>query len=505
MTKQNLKLVCTITLIALLLTSCTSESSKGFSSLRDFQSQSLDWQSCYTENECAELIVPIDYENLELGTFEISLLRYPAGNQKKRIGSLVINPGGPGGSGVDYAYNAEYAFDPDVLDAFDIVGFDPRGVGRSEPIRCLTNNEIDDNYASDSKPDNPQELALAVKESKDFIAKCLRKNKYLTHFGSENTARDIDILRAALGEEKLNYVGKSYGTYIGTLYAKLFPDKVGRVVLDGAVDPNVSVLEQNISQAVGFENALEAFIEDCGKFPNCPVAKGVDEAKQEIISLLTSVAQNPLPQKSPYKSDARLATESILLLGTASALYEDVTGWPKLRKAIVEAKEGYGDTFIKLADLYSGRQSNGNYPNNELDSGAVIDCLDWGNSRTLAQMAKDAESFTAQSIVFGPYLAYSGLACKYLSKTNKKTATAESNKISKIDSTPVVIIGTTRDPATPYQWAVGLHKIFTSSVLITLDADGHTGHGRGSECIDEAVDKYLLTGKTPAKNLTCSL
>jgi len=503
--KKGFKLTAALVTVALLLSACASGSAKSFSALDDFYTQSLNWKTCYVENECADLKVPIDYADLTTGIFEISLLRYKAADQKKRIGSLVINPGGPGGSGVDYAYNAEYAFDPDVLDRFDIVGFDPRGVARSEPVRCYNAAETDESYASDSKPDSPEELAAAIADSKDFVAKCLKNTKNLTHYSSVETARDMDILRQALGDKKLNFVGKSYGTYLGTLYARLFPDNVGRIVLDGAIDPNVSVLDQNISQAVGFESALEAFIKDCNTFPNCPLPKDLNAAREFISSIFTSAATNPLPQKNPRDGDDRVVTESLIVLGTASALYEDVTGWPQLRKAIIEAKEGYGDTFLKLADLYSGREKNGKYSNNELDSGAVIDCLDWNQDRSVEQMTEDVELFKAKSPVFGPYLAYTGLSCKYFPSAAKTKYTLETNEVKSIGTTPILIIGTTRDPATPYAWAVGLHKIFTSSILITLNADGHTGHGRGSECVDTAVDEYLLSGKTPVKNLNCTL
>jgi pimeloyl-ACP methyl ester carboxylesterase len=246
--------------------------------------------------------VPIDYADLTVGTFELSVLRYKAQDQKNRIGSLIVNPGGPGGSGVDYAYNAEFIFDPDVLDRFDIVGFDPRGVDRSEPIKCLNDAETDASYAADAKPDNDAELAAAIADAKDFIDKCQSANKYLNHYSTAEAARDMDILRAALGDEKLNYLGKSYGTYLGTLYAQFFPDKVGRMVLDGAVDPNISILEQNISQAKGFDDALGAFITNCAKEDDCPLSKNKQEAIKQIISVFTSAATNPLPRKTKVKT-----------------------------------------------------------------------------------------------------------------------------------------------------------------------------------------------------------
>jgi pimeloyl-ACP methyl ester carboxylesterase len=492
---------------ALLISGCSSEVTieEPLSDLATYENQKLDWSTCYDDFECADLRVPIDYADLKVGTFKIALLRYKAQDQKNRIGSLIVNPGGPGGSGVDYAYNAEYIFDPDVLDRFDIVGFDPRGVDRSAPIKCLNDQETDAAYAADAKPDTEAELTQAIAEAKSFIDKCQSANKYLNHFSTAEAARDMDILRAALGDKKLNFLGKSYGTYLGTLYAQFFPEKVGRMVLDGAVDPNISIVEQNISQAKGFDDALGVFITDCAKEDDCPLPKNKIEATTKIISIFTSAAVNPLPRKRKIKDDDRTATESLIVLGTASALYDDVDGWPKLRTALSEALQGYGDTFLDLVDQYTDRSPDGTYVSNELDSGAIIDCLDWPDTRTIEETKGDAKKFTDAAPIFGPYLAYTNIACKYLTPPTKDKLTRKTNKITSINTAPVIVIGTTRDPATPYEWSLGLSKIFTTSKLISLNADGHTGQGRGSACVDDAVDAYLLQGISPKKNLICSL
>jgi pimeloyl-ACP methyl ester carboxylesterase len=493
--------------IALVLSGCSSNVAieKPLSDLAAYENQKLDWANCYGDFECTDLRVPIDYADLTVGTFKIAVLRYKAQDPKNRIGSLIVNPGGPGGSGVDYAYNAEYVFDPDVLDRYDIVGFDPRGVNRSAPIECLTDAETDASYASDAKPDTEAELEQALADSKEFIDKCENANEYLTHYSTAAAARDMDILRAALGDKKLNYFGKSYGTYLGTLYAQFFPEKVGRMILDGALDPNISILEQNISQAKGFDDALDAFLADCAKQDDCPLPKNKQEATLKIIALFETAALNPLPRKTKVENDERTATESLIVLGTASALYDDIDGWPKLRTAFLEGQQGYGDTFLDLADQYSGRSSDGSYMSNELDSGAIIDCLDWPDTRSVEKTKADAKRFTDAAPVFGPYLAYTNISCKYLTPPTKDKLSRSTNKITSITTAPVIVIGTTRDPATPYEWSVGLHQIFKNSKLISLDADGHTGQGRGSACVDEAVDAYLLQGKSPNKNLTCAL
>jgi hypothetical protein len=277
------------------------------------------------------------------------------------------------------------------------------------------------------------------------------------------------------------------------------------MILDGALDPNISILEQNISQAKGFDDALDAFLADCAKQDDCPLPKNKQEATLKIIALFETAALNPLPRKIKVENDERTATESLIVLGTASALYDDVDGWPKLRNAFGEGQQGYGDTFLDLADQYTGRSSDGSYMSNELDSGAIIDCLDWPDTRSVEKTKADAKRFTDAAPVFGPYLAYTNISCKYLTPPTKDKLTRSTNKITSIKTAPVIVIGTTRDPATPYEWSVGLHQIFKNSKLISLDADGHTGQGRGSACVDEAVDAYLLRDKTPNKNLTCSL
>jgi len=493
--------------LALVLSGCASKVAieKPLSDLAAYENQILDWSTCYDDFDCTDLRVPINYADLTVGTFKIAVLRYKAQDQARRIGSLIVNPGGPGGSGVDYAYNAEYVFDPDVLDRYDIVGFDPRGVNRSAPIECLTDEETDASYASDAKPDTQEELDKALADSQDFINKCQDANEFLNHYSTAEAARDMDILRAALGDKKLNFFGKSYGTYLGTLYAQFFPEKVGRMVLDGALDPNISVVEQSVSQAKGFDEALDAFLADCAKQDDCPLPKNEEEATAAIIALFAKSAADPLPRKTKVEDDDRFATESLIVLGTASALYDDVDGWPKLRTAFLESQRGFGDTFLELADQYSGRSADGTYSSNELDSGAIIDCLDWPETRTIEDTKADAKLFSDAAPVFGPYLAYTNINCKYLTPPTKDKLTRTTNKITSIKTAPIIVIGTIRDPATPYEWAIGLNKIFTTSTLISLDADGHTGQGRGSACVDDAVDKYLLQGKSPKKNLTCTL
>jgi pimeloyl-ACP methyl ester carboxylesterase len=291
-------------------------------------------------------------------------------------------------------------------------------------------------------------------------------------------------------------MGKSYGTYMGALYASLFPNNIGRVVLDGAVDPTISNFEQTKTQAVGFDNALQAFIADCIKRTSCPLPGNQKTATDKLLSIWQAAATDPLPVKN--KNEKRKVSESLLVLGTASALYDSYEGWPELRKAIGEAVNGYADTYLGLADMYSGRQADGTYASNEFDSGAIIDCLDFGDDRTTRQLQRDAVAISAAAPVFGPYIALSGLTCKFFT-TPPPVQVAK----TKTNAT-IMIIGTTGDPATPYAWAKGLTRLLTNSQLLTYVGDGHTAQGRGNACIDEAVDAFYLDGTLPAKDLRCT-
>jgi len=479
----------------LFLTSCAAKEPEPLPSLSQYETQELKWRDCYGNYQCATLLVPINYSDLTVGAFSLALLRYQALDQDRRIGSLIVNPGGPGSSGVDYAYNAEYIVSPEILERFDIVGFDPRGVGESSAIKCLSDAETDASFAADPKPDDEAEFALFISDARDYFAKCAEKTEHLRNYSTLNSARDLDVLRAVLGDEKLNFLGKSYGSYLGTLYAKLFPENVGRLVLDGAVDPNSDNRETALGQAIGFEAALNAFITDCLKRSTCALNGDLQSARNQVLELLKQTSITPLKSKS-----GREVTEGLVLLGIASALYDSGSDWPVLRDAFKEATLGSGESFLTLADQYAGRQENGSYPSNENDALQVISCLDQNNLETVSVFKRDAAEFSEKAPIFGPYLAYAGLACRYF----PKLSTVEQIKIESLKTKPILVIGTTRDPATPYKWAQSLAKVLDGSILITLDGDGHTGHGRGSICVDSAVDRYLLTGATPKSALFCS-
>jgi pimeloyl-ACP methyl ester carboxylesterase len=492
---QRKKLLTVFLVITLAATSIyiTYGKQKPFTTLSQYQSQKLDWRKCYNDFSCATLRVPIDYSNLQLGQFRLSLLRASATQPKKHLGTLVVNPGGPGASGVDFAYAAEAILSSAIRAHFDILGFDPRGVSRSAPIRCLNAAETDAMYAADSKPDNPQELAQLGAEAKSIAAKCAAHTRFLAHYSTTDSARDMDILRSALREEKLNFFGKSYGTYLGALYTQLFPTRVGKFVLDGAIDPKATISEQSIAQAIGFDSAFAAFVKDCISKSNCPFTSA-KSALKEISTLLNQLAKNPLPTDSK-----RNLTESLAVLGMAQALYDSTLGWSELRAALTQAKSGNGTKLLALAEEYARRNPDGTYTDNETDANLVIGCLDWHDDRSINQLQVEAITITKSASLFGPYLSFNGSTCWNLPKqTNPAPAFTSPTNAS------VLIIGTTGDPATPYKWAQGLQRSLKNSLLLTFNGNGHTGQGRGSACVDKAVDAYLLSTANTLKNLTCT-
>ena len=472
------------TIITLFILSLTlsifyrSFNSKTFENLKDYQSQVLKWVNCYGNFECSTLLVPVDYYKITTNAFHLKVIRFKATDQRWKLGALIVNPGGPGASAFDYAYNAENIVSAAIREKYDIVGFDQRGVGQSDPIRCLTDKETDEMLAGPMIADTPENQRKMIKNAKFFARKCKKAagNK-LTHLSTLESAKDMELLRLALNEPKLNYLGKSYGTYLGTLYASLYPAKVGKMILDGAIDPSLSILEQNLAQAKGFELALNQFLSKNRI------------SKVTISNLFKKLRIEPLSTKSN-----RNLTDSLAILGVASALYDDVIGWPKLKKAINDASAGDGSKLLALADEYTGRTKTGKYFSNENDVATLISCLDWPNHATFAEMQSTSSRFRSTAPILGPYLVFSQLACNYLESS--KSENSLNIKTIKID--PVLIIGVTRDPATPYEWAAALYKKFHGSIFLTLEADGHTGQGRGFSCVDKKVDFYLLNSKIKA-------
>jgi pimeloyl-ACP methyl ester carboxylesterase len=460
----------------------------GIGSLKKFQSQTLKWSSC-GDFECTKLTVPLDYNDLDGRTITLSVARNQANDQDRRIGSLVLNPGGPGGSGVDYVTRGDSVVTADAAAIYDLVGFDPRGVDRSTPVACLTPREADRFYAADGSPDSNAEATAAMLLGREFANSCKRTDADLLPFlGTRDAARDLEVLRGALGDQKLNYLGKSYGTFLGAEYIRQFPSTVGRFILDGAIDPTLSWSGYARGQATGFQRAIEAFLADCVDRSDCPLGTStVERAESELARFLVRLDGRPLPV------DDRELTEALATLGVIATLYSTTT-WPTLRSALRQGLRGDGSELLRLADYYSDRSENGRYEGNGLDSFYAVSCMDRDGSATVSQTKDLAATLTRDaSKLFGAYIAWGNTPC--MSWWAKPTLTGQ--PVTGAGTPPVVVVGTTRDPATPYEWSEALAGQLAKGRLVTYDGDGHTAYRRGSSCVDQAVDRWLVEGKDP--------
>jgi pimeloyl-ACP methyl ester carboxylesterase len=467
----------------------------GGETLQRFYKQDLAWSGC-GPNQCARLMVPIDYSHPDGDTLRLELLKAPATGPSRRVGSLVVNPGGPGGSGVDFAKAADFIVTKTVRAAYDIVGFDPRGVGSSSPIKCLNDRELDRFLGADPTPDNKTEEQRFANSAKAFGDRCRAKGgPLLGHVSTIEAAKDMDILRAALGETKLDYLGKSYGTFLGATYADLFPTKVGRFVLDGALRPNLTSSQVNEGQAIGFETATRAYVQDCVRSGDCPLGDSLDSGMQRLRDFLRQVDAKPLPLDDPYVKEL---TEGWASLGVAVAMYDQGL-WRQLDDALRDAFAGKADPLMQLADSYAYRSSRGAYTGNLMQVIYAVNCLDRSDSRDLTHYESEARSLSAKAPTWGPFLAWSTVPCGFW----PVPANNAPKKITAAGSGPIVVVGTTRDPATPYEWAQGLASDLENGHLITFDGDGHTAYMRSNSCVDDAVDAYLLKGAVPRAGLRC--
>lgn len=447
-----------------------------------YYNQHLSWSDCGDGFQCAKLAVPLNYAKPTKERITISVIRLPASGQE-RIGSLVLNPGGPGASGVEYARGATTVVSPQLRARFDIVGFDPRGVGDSSPVRCLTGPQLDHYIGMDPTPDSPAEVKVVEQGARQFARGCqARSGKLLPHLGTADAARDMDVLRAALGDAKLTYLGKSYGTYLGATYADLFPTKVRALVLDGAMDPTLSMAEMSAVQGRGFDRAFRSFLRDCFKAKDCPFkARKTGKAVDELTALLRKADRTPLRNTL----DQRKIKEAIVVTGVMTPLY-DHAAWPYLRQALASAFKGDGTILLRFADIYHGRSEDGTFPN-DLDAYTAINCADHPYSvKSAASAARSSAQEAAQPCAYWPV----------------KTKATERALHAK-GAPPIVVVGTIRDPATPYQWAKALASQLSSGRLLTFDGDGHTAYGTGSTCVDTLTDRYLISLTPPPVGSRC--
>ena len=466
--------------------------------LAPYYAQRPTWQPCDGGFECTTFRVPMDYDRPGDGDLTLSAARAAveaAGSGDPRVGSLLLNPGGPGGSAIEYLEAVARTYDRAVRARYDLVGLDPRGVGRSNPVSCLSGDRMDAFTSADLAPGDQRAIDALVAADKEFAEGCRRQaGPVLGHLSTVEAARDMDVLRALLGDERLNFVGKSYGTFLGATYAGLFPSRVGRVVLDGAMDPALDSVTGNRTQAGGFETAWAAFAKDCAKREDCPFGRTEQQVGEQLTALLAAVHANPLRSSD----HGRRLTGSQATTGVVQALYAEFL-WPELRTALSDAKAGDGTGLLKLSDAYYGREADGSYPN-MMFANAAVNCLDLpAPFRSPEDVQRAVPDFERASPHFGRDIAWMALTCAYW----PVRATGAAHTIRAVGAAPIVVVGTTRDPATPYDWARSLAGQLESGRLLTYDGDGHTAYGRRSTCVDGAVNRFLLTGEAPEQGKRC--
>ena len=452
------------------------------------------WTNCQGGFQCGTVKVPLDYSHPNADTIDIALVRKPATDPTNRIGSVLINPGGPGASGIDFV-RGEAAAMTNLNRRFDLVGFDPRGVGQSAPVLCFNGPQWDAFNAIDSVLDDSTEKQATIQADKDFVAACaLRNAKLLPFVDTVSAARDMDVIRAALGDEKLTYLGFSYGTFLGETYAHLFPSHIRALALDGVVDPSVSMNDMNLTQTVAFDKNLQAFINDCvarrSVSKPCTYARSGDP-QTKLSALMKRLDTNPMP------AGTRTLTRELAMYGVLFALY-DQNYWQYLDLALTQADLGNGRVLLALSDLYLGRNADGTY-SNEFDANWAVNCMDHPVPTDVAAYDRLGPAFANAAPFFGPWSQYSNLVCAYWPVKR----TGHPGPLTADGAPPILLVGGTNDPATPYAWAQAVHQQLSSSVLLTRQGNGHTSYNV-SACSKQAIDAYLIDLTVPAPGSVCN-
>ncbi|AZM46964.1 proteinase [Streptomyces sp. WAC 06738] len=467
--------------------------------LRPYYEQKLRWTECDDAPgfDCTTLRVPMDYAEPDGGDLKLAVARKEAEDPGERLGSLHVNPGGPGASAIEFMENfAGIGYPADVRARYDIVAMDPRGVGSSQPVKCLTDKEFEAHTQVDQTPDDEGEVEALTASFDRFAQGCAKRaGDLLGHVSTEEAARDMDVFRGVLGDKKLTYVGASYGTMLGATYAGLFPQRAGRLVLDGAMDPSLTSRQLNLDQNAGFTTAFDSFAEDCVQRSDCPLGTGsAEEAGAQLRDFLDRLDAKPVPTGEQRKLGEPLATMGVLM-----AMYQE-DFWPQLRDSLTDAMERKdGSGLLALADMYFEREPDGSY-GSMMYGFAAVNCIDQPPPfETPADVEKLVPDFEADSPVFGRDFAWAALNCADW----PVTATGEANRIEAAGTDPILVVGTTRDPATPYVWAESLAAQLEEGVLLTYEGDGHTAYARGNGCIDDAVGTYLLEGTPPQDGKRC--
>ncbi|MFJ9564241.1 alpha/beta hydrolase [Streptomyces fuscichromogenes] len=496
--------------LSCLPTGCGDGSKDG-----DLTAQKLDWKNCPAPDEaegggdspsplpggatwqCATMKAPLDWSKPKGATIGLALIRARAsGDASRRIGSLIFNFGGPGGSGVTTlpAFGDDYAA---LRTRYDLVSFDPRGVGRSDPVECEDDTQLDDYFQQDATPETSAERTQLINRTKQFNAACEKNSRtILPHVRTTDAARDMDLMRQVLGDSRMHYFGISYGTELGGVYAHLFPKNVGRAVFDGVVDPTQDPEQSSLGQAKGFQLALDNFAEDCtSKTTECPIGDTPQDVKNRIAQLLADLDTKPIPGILP-----RLLTQSAATNGIAQSLYSK-DFWEYLTEGLEEAYDGDGKILMLLSDSMNGRSQNGEY-SNITAANIAINCADEKPRYTADYVQQKLPEFRAASPLFGDYLAWGMVSC-----TNWAVpGAADHPDVSAPGSAPILVVGNTGDPATPYEGAQKMVEALGNGVGVelTYKGQGHGAYDSKDKCVQGAVNGYLLEGTVPKAGTVCT-
>ncbi|WP_069886753.1 alpha/beta hydrolase [Streptomyces luteocolor] len=503
----------TAVLLASALAACGDNDTKSGKDA-DLTAQELSWEDCPApsaaeggggapsplpggaEWQCATMKAPLDWSKPKGDTIDIALIKAAAsGDKEDRIGSLIFNFGGPGGSGITTlpAFGDDYA---KLRTRYDLVSFDPRGVGRSAGVECEDDEQLDTYFQQDSTPDDDAEKKKLVENVKAFNGACEKNSgKTLPHVRTTDAARDMDLMRQVLGDDKLHYFGISYGTELGGVYAHLFPKKVGRAVFDAVVDPTQTAEEGSLGQAKGFQLALDNFAKDCtSKVEECPVGDTEQDVKDRIAKLLEDLDAKPITGLPP-----RQLTQTAATNGIAQSLYSQ-DFWPYLTQGLEEAYEGDGKILMLLSDSMNGRGENGEYSNMQA-ANISINCADDKARYTTDHVEKKLPAFREASPLFGDYLAWGMVGCTDWAVEGQ----ADHPDVAAAGAPPIVVIGNTGDPATPYEGARKMAQALGKGVGVelTYKGQGHGAYDSKNRCVRENVDDYLLKGTVPKAGTVC--
>ncbi|MER5947045.1 alpha/beta hydrolase [Streptomyces sp. NPDC001904] len=504
-------LAVTAALLSASLAACSSDSQDD----ADLPSQKLNWKDCPAPSEsegggaspsplpggtdwqCATMKAPLDWNDPKGDTIGLALIRArSSGSDERRIGSLIFNFGGPGGSGVTTlpAFGSDYE---KLRKRYDLVSFDPRGVGRSAGVTCESDDQLDTYFEQDSTPDDTEEQQKLVDNVKKFNGACDKNSgKVLPHVRTTDAARDMDLMRQVLGDDKLHYFGISYGTELGGVYAHLFPKNVGRAVFDGVVDPTQDPEQSSLGQAEGFQLALDNYAKDCtSKTEDCPVGDTPQDVKDKIAKLLDELDEKPIPGIFPRELTQTAATN-----GIAQSLYSK-DFWEYLTEGLQQAYDGDGKILMSLSDSMNGRNEDGKYSNMQA-ANVAINCGDYKPRYTTKDVEAKLPEFRKASPLFGDYLAWGMLSCTDWAVDGA----ANHPDVSASGSAPILVVGNTGDPATPYEGAKKMVDALGGDVGVelTYKGQGHGAYDSGNSCVHSAVDGYLLDGKVPDEGTVCS-